>query len=264
MGVVNATPDSFSDGGRFAGTPAAVAHALSLARAGADILDLGGESTRPGAEPVSEAEELNRVMPVLAALSAISHPPLSIDTTKPGVARRAVEAGAVMWNDVSALDAPDAPDTAAALGCDIVLMHRQGDPRSMQRDPRYGDVVGEVEASLLQRAQVALDAGVCKARILIDPGIGFGKTLEHNLALLAGLERLTATGFRVLLGVSRKRFIAALDPSAQDPNDRIGGSIAAALAGARAGCAVIRVHDVRETVQALAVQGAILSATRRA
>lgn len=263
MGVVNATPDSFSDGGSFWEPMAAVTHALSLAQAGADLLDIGGESTRPGAEPVSEAEELARVIPVIETLARLNCPPISIDTMKPAVARRAMAAGAVMWNDVSALEAPDGADTAAALACEIVLMHKKGDPRSMQRDPRYEDVMGEVEAHLLMRAEAAMTAGVARERILLDPGIGFGKTQEHNLVLIAGLDRLVATGFRIVLGVSRKRFIAGIDPSARAPDDRLGGSIAAALAGARAGCAIVRVHDVRETVQALQVQCAIAAMVRK-
>lgn len=260
MGVVNVTPDSFSDGGRLASDEAALAHALALDAAGADILDIGGESTRPGAEPVSAAEEIGRTLPLLVALRPLTRRRLSIDTCKPEVAQAAVEAGADIWNDVTALGAPGAPGLAARLGCQVVLMHMQGEPRTMQAAPRYDDVLAEVCTFLRERAEVALSAGVARDRIWLDPGIGFGKTLEHNLALLAGLPTLVALGFPVLLGASRKRFIAALDPGGQDPGERLGGSLAAALAGARAGVAAVRVHDVAQTVQALEVQAAILAA----
>ncbi len=258
MGVVNVTPDSFSDGGRFLGHDAALAHARKLIADGADILDIGGESTRPGAEPVSEADEIARTVPLIAAIRMESGVAISIDTMKPAVARAAVAAGATIWNDVAALRfSPDAPSVAAELGCEVVLMHMLGEPRTMQDDPRYNDVVAEVEAFLLSRAAVAEAAGVAREKIWLDPGIGFGKTVDHNLALLAALPRLCGHGYRVLLGASRKRFIAALDPMANDAGDRLGGSLAAHLTGARAGVASVRVHDVRETVQALAVQAAI-------
>mgnify|MGYP001214811883 CR=1 FL=1 len=258
MGVVNATPDSFSDGGRFLEPEAALRHARRLVAEGVDILDIGGESTRPGAEPVDESEEIARTVPLTAAIRTESAIPISIDTMKPAVARAAVAAGATMWNDVSALRfSPDAPAIAAGVGCEVVLMHMLGEPRTMQQDPRYDDVVAEVEAFLLERAAVAEAAGVDRGKIWLDPGIGFGKTVEHNLALLRALPRLCGHGYRVLLGASRKRFIAALDPSATDAADRLGGSLAAHLHGARAGVAAVRVHDVRETVQALTVQAAI-------
>jgi len=258
MGVVNTTPDSFSDGGRFLEPEAALRHARTLIAQGADILDIGGESTRPGAEPVAEADEIARTVPLIAAIRAESAIPISIDTMKPAVARAAVAAGATIWNDVTALRfAADAPSVAAGLGCEVVLMHMLGEPRTMQRDPRYDDVVAEVEAFLLDRAGVAEAAGVEREKIWLDPGIGFGKTVDHNLALLAALPRLCGHGYRVLLGASRKRFIAALDPLAADAGDRLGGSLAVHLHGARAGVAAVRVHDVRETVQALAVQAAI-------
>ena len=257
MGIVNVTPDSFSDGGRFLGLDAALAHARRLIAEGADILDIGGESTRPGAAPVSGADELARVVPLITAIRAESAIPISVDTLKPAVARAAVAAGATLWNDVSALRGPDAPAVAADLDCAVVLMHMLGEPGTMQDAPRYDDVVAEVEAFLLARAEVALAAGVAREKIWLDPGIGFGKTLEHNLALLRALPRFVALGFPVLLGASRKRFIAAIDPTATDAANRLGGSLAVALEGARAGVAAVRVHDVRETVQALAVQGAI-------
>ncbi|WP_158917790.1 dihydropteroate synthase [Caulobacter sp. S45] len=261
MGVLNVTPDSFSDGGRFAERDTALAQALALVAAGADMLDIGGESTRPGAAPTAEAVELARVLPVITAIRAVSDVPLSIDTRKPAVARAAVAAGAVMWNDISALTgAPDSLATAAELNTPVVLMHMQGDPRTMQDNPRYADPVGEVLAYLSARAEAAMAAGVRREDIWFDPGIGFGKRLQHNLALLANLDRLAASGFPVLLGVSRKRTVLHIDSTAIDPNDRIGGSLAMALQGAASGVTALRVHDVRQTVQALAVQAAIAAA----
>jgi dihydropteroate synthase len=257
MGVVNVTPDSFSDGGQLASLESALAHALALDADGADILDIGGESTRPGAEPVSVAEEIERTLPLLNALRPRTTRRLSIDTCKPEVAEAAVRAGADIWNDVTALGTPGAADLAAELGCGVVLMHMQGEPRTMQAAPHYDDVLAEVCAFLEARAEAALSAGVARERIWLDPGIGFGKTLEHNLALLSGLPALVALGFPVLLGASRKRFIAAIGPGGEDPGDRLGGSLAAALAGAQAGVAAVRVHDVAQTVQALEVQAAI-------
>ena len=261
MGIVNVTPDSFSDGGRFLDAAAALDHARRLVAEGADMLDVGGESTRPGADPVPAAEEIARVVPLIRALRAESAIPISVDTMKPEVARAAVAAGATMWNDVTALrHAPESLDVAAELGCEVVLMHMQGEPRTMQAEPRYGDVVAEVAAFLAGRAEAATAAGVARERIWLDPGIGFGKhMIRHNLPLLAELDRIAALGFPVLLGVSRKRFIGALDDDA--PADlRLGGSIAAALAGVAAGAAAVRVHDVRETVQALRVWRAIQAA----
>lgn len=260
MGVVNVTPDSFSDGGRPQGVEGAVAHALALDRAGADILDIGGESTRPGAAPVSVESELGRVLPVLHNLRPLTRRRISVDTCKPEVARAAVQAGADIWNDVTALAAPGAADLAAELGCEVVLMHMQGEPRTMQAAPRYDDVLAEVCAFLGARAGAALAAGIARERIWLDPGIGFGKTVDHNLTLLAGLERIVALGFPVLLGASRKRFIAAVGAGGELASDRLGGSLAAALAGAGAAVAAVRVHDVAETVQALDVQAAIRAA----
>jgi dihydropteroate synthase len=263
MGVLNATPDSFSDGGRFRDLDAALAQAGRLIAAGADCLDIGGESTRPGALPVDEGEELDRVIPLIEALRGQTAAAISIDTRKPAVARAAVAAGASIWNDVAALTfAEDGPETAAALGCEVVLMHMRGEPETMQRSPQYVDVVAEVASFLAARAETAISAGVARERIWLDPGIGFGKTLGHNLALIAGLDRLVALGFPVLLGASRKGLIRAIDRGAADPLDRLGGSLAIALAGARAGCAMLRVHDVRETVQALKVARAIEAARR--
>lgn len=258
MGIVNVTPDSFSDGGRFLDPSAALAQALRLVADGADILDIGGESTRPGATPVPAAEEIARVVPLIQAIRAHSDVTISIDTMKPAVARAAVAAGASLWNDVAALRfAPEAPETAADLGCEVVLMHMLGQPGTMQHDPRYDDVVAEVEAFLLARALTAMAAGVEREKIWLDPGIGFGKTPAHNLALLAALPRFVALGYPILLGASRKRFIAALDPPGAEPDARLGGSLAAHLHGAAAGVAAVRVHDVRETAQALAVWEAI-------
>ena len=258
MGVVNVTPDSFSDGGRFLDREAALAHARRLVADGADILDIGGESTRPHAHPVGETEEVDRVVPLIEAIRRELPTPISIDTMKPAVARAAVAAGAGMWNDVTALThAQDSPAVAAELGCEVVLMHMQGDPRTMQDDPHYEDVVREVCSDLGSRALTVLKAGVRRENILLDPGIGFGKSLEHNVQLLNRLDRLAALGFPVVLGVSRKRFIRAVDASAVEAGDRLGGSLAAALWGASHGAAILRVHDVRETVQALKVWQAI-------
>ncbi|MDI1282612.1 dihydropteroate synthase [Brevundimonas sp.] len=259
MGIVNVTPDSFSDGGRLATVGATVAHALRLVDQGADILDIGGESTRPGAEPVNAAEEIARTVPVIEQLRAHWAGPISIDTMKPDVARAAMAVGATIWNDVSALGGPDSAAVAADLGCDLVLMHMRGEPRTMQADPRYDDVAAEVTHWLLARADAAMAAGVARERIRLDPGIGFGKTAAHNLALTAGLDRLVATGFPVLYGASRKRMIQVIDASATVTGDRLGGSLALALEAARRGAAVIRVHDVRETVQALMVQAAVMA-----
>lgn len=258
MGVLNVTPDSFSDGGRFLAPEAALAQARALIAAGAHILDIGAESTRPGAGPATAQDEIARAVPVIAAIRAESEIPISIDTMKPQVARAAVAAGATMWNDVAALThTPDAPSVAADLGCEVVLMHMQGEPRTMQADPHYADVVDEVAGYLMARVEVAVAAGVSPDRIWLDPGIGFGKRLEHNLALLRNLDRFVGLGFPVLLGVSRKSFIAALHPPARRAEDRLPASLACAIAGAQAGVAAVRVHDVAETVQALAMWDAL-------
>ena len=266
MGVLNVTPDSFSDGGRHLDPHAALTHARRLIAEGADLLDIGGESTRPGARPVAEAEEIARVVPLIRAVRAESAVPISVDTMKPAVARAAVAAGATMWNDVTALrQAPDSLAVAAELGCEVVLMHMQGEPQTMQAEPHYDDVVAEVAGFLAGRAEAAMAAGVARARIWLDPGVGFGKhMIRHNLPLLAGLERIVGLGFPVLLGVSRKSFIGALDGGGRDADERLGGSIAGALWGAAAGVAAVRVHDVRETVQSLRVWDAIAQAGARA
>jgi len=261
MGIVNVTPDSFSDGGRLATADAAVAHALRMVEQGADVLDIGGESTRPGAEPVNVAEEIARTLPVIEGIRARWPGPISIDTLKPEVARAAVAAGATMWNDVSALGfSPDSLETAARLGCDVVLMHMKGEPRTMQAAPAYDDVVAEVVGSLAGRAEAALRSGVAREQIWLDPGIGFGKTVAHNLTLTARLAELVALGFPVLYAASRKRTILGVDETAVGPEDRLGGSLALALEGARRGAKMVRVHDVRETVQALKLQAAVNSA----
>lgn len=261
MGILNATPDSFSDGGRYLGFEAALAQARRLIAEGADILDIGAESTRPGAQPVPADVEIERLVPLIEAIRAESSIRVSVDTMKPQVARAAIAVGASMWNDVTALrHAPDSAAVAAELGCDVVLMHMQGEPGTMQAVPHYEDVVAEVADFLQERAELAIWAGVARDHIWLDPGIGFGKhPTRHNLPLLAGLDRIVALGFPVLLGASRKRFIGALDGGAE-PDARLGGSIAAALSGAAAGVAAVRVHDVRETVQALKIQAAIRSA----
>lgn len=266
MGVVNVTPDSFYDGGRHLDPHAALAHARRLIAEGADRLDIGGESTRPGARPVSEAEEVARVVPLIRSIHAESAIPISVDTVKPAVAREAIAAGATMWNDVTALrHAPDSLSAAAELGCEVVLMHMLGEPQTMQAEPRYDDVVAEVADFLAERAEVAMAAGVARERIWLDPGVGFGKhMIRHNLPLLGGLERIVGLGFPVLLGVSRKSFIGALDGGGRDADQRLGGSIAGALWGAAAGVAAVRVHDVRETVQALRIWEAIAQAGARA
>lgn len=251
MGVLNMTPDSFSDGGL--NDMAAAPRALAMLEAGADIIDVGGESTRPGAAPVDEREEVARVVPVIAALRASTKAPISIDTMKPSVARAAINAGATMWNDVNALRSPGALETAASLHRPVVIMHMQGEPRTMQNQPHYVDVVAEVIAFLQARIREAETRGV--EDIWVDPGIGFGKTLEHNLDLLRSVKRIgEETRKPVLIGASRKRFIQAIDERAQDAGrDRLGGSIAAALIAAHGNAAMVRVHDVAETVQALKV-----------
>ena len=246
MGIVNVTPDSFSDGGQFATTEAAIAHALRLADEGADLLDIGGESTRPGAEPVPPGEELRRVLPVIEALAGRTECLISVDTTKAEVARQAIAAGAHVVNDVSAMTAdPDMLEVAAKAGVGVVLMHRQGTPETMQDNPSYGDVVREVCGFLAQRAAAAMQGGVHRSSIVIDPGIGFGKTTEHNLALLRSIPSLRAIGFPVLIGASRKRMIGELLDRQVDA--RLAGSLALHTFTLLQGAAVIRAHDVKET-----------------
>ena len=256
MGIVNVTPDSLSDGGAHATTDAAVAHALALAAEGADILDIGGESTRPGAQEVPLEEELRRVIPVIERLSGETALPISIDTSKPEVMRAAVAAGAGMINDVCALRRDGALDAAATLGVPVVLMHMLGEPRSMQDDPRYDDVVAEVHRFLAERIFAAELAGIPKKNLVADPGFGFGKTTAHNLELLARLERFAELGVPVLAGLSRKRSIGELT-GRQAPAERAAGSVAAHLLAAQRGARIVRVHDVAATVDALKVWEAV-------
>jgi len=254
MGILNVTPDSFSDGGAYLDRERALDCARQMLADGADLIDVGGESTRPSAAPVDEADELERVLPVVATLAA-EGALVSVDTMKPGVMRRAVAAGAVMINDVRALREPGAMDAAAASGAAVCLMHMQGEPRTMQQAPRYADVLAEVAAFLLERAQACERAGVARERIVVDPGFGFGKTVDHNLALLRGLRTLADAGYPVLAGLSRKSTLGAL--TGRGVGERLAASIAAALACAARGASILRVHDVRETVDALEVWTAV-------
>ncbi len=256
MGIVNITPDSFSDGGKHFDLEAAVAHGLALAGQGADILDIGGESTRPGSDEVPVEEELRRTVPVIERLAQETGLPISIDTSKPEVMRAAVQAGAGMINDVYGLRREGALDAAAELGVPVVLMHMLGEPRSMQESPQYDDVVGEVHRFLAERIFAAEMAGIDKRRIVADPGFGFGKTTAHNLALLAQLGRFTELGVPVLAGLSRKRSIGEI--TGRDvPAERVAGSVAAHLVAAQRGAKILRVHDVADTVDALRVWAAI-------
>jgi dihydropteroate synthase len=257
MGVVNVTPDSFSDGGRYDTTDAAIEHALQLEAEGSDLLDIGGESTRPGADPVHLEEECRRVLPVIAALARRSRARLSVDTRKAEVMRRAAGEGAHIINDVSALTHdPRSLSTAAELGLPVILMHALGDPRTMQDKPAYNDVVLDVYDMLEARIEACERAGIARARLVVDPGIGFGKTLAHNLALLGSLSVFHGLGCGVMLGASRKSFIGKL--TGAEAGDRLPGSLAAALLGAAQGVQILRVHDVAATRQALAVwEGAL-------
>lgn len=256
MGVVNVTPDSFSDGGHYLQLDAAVDHARRLIDEGADLLDIGGESTRPGAAAVSLDEERRRVLPVLQALASAGVP-LSVDTQKPELMREAIAAGAAMINDVNGFEAADALAAVSAGNSAICIMHKQGSPQTMQQAPRYGDVVSEVNGYLQTRIAAAEAAGVARQRIVIDPGFGFGKTLGHNLALLRDLGRVAAAGVPVLAGLSRKSMIGAL--TGREVGDRVFGSVAAALIAAQRGAAILRVHDVAATRDALAVWKAVES-----
>jgi dihydropteroate synthase len=246
MGVVNVTPDSFSDGGRFLDASAAVAHARRLAGEGADILDIGGESTRPGAAPVSEEEELQRILPVLRALGDL---PVSIDTRRPSVMRAALEMGASMINDVDALSAPGALEAVAGSDCGVCLMHKKGEPATMQRDPHYEDVVREVGDFLDRRIGAAMAAGIAPERVVVDPGFGFGKTASHNLALLKHLRELSQ--FPLLVGLSRKSTVGKI--TGRPVGERLAGSLAMALLALQNGAAILRVHDVKETKDVVAV-----------
>ncbi len=256
LGIVNVTPDSFSDGGDHATLDEAVAHGLRLAEEGADALDVGGQSTRPGADEISVEEELRRVIPVIEQLAKRSSLPISIDTSRAEVMRAAVAAGAGMINDVYALRHEGSLDAAAALGVPVILMHMQGEPRSMQEAPDYDDVVGEVHRFLAERIFAAEMVGISKKNIVVDPGFGFGKTIAHNLTLLAQLERFTELGVPVLAGLSRKKTIGDLT-GRSDPRERVHGSVAAALIAAQRGAKLLRVHDVAATVDALKVWNAV-------
>jgi dihydropteroate synthase len=250
MGILNVTPNSFSDGGRYFNAARALEHARRMMDDGADLIDIGGESTRPGALPVDEAEELRRVIPLVSALAGQGIP-VSVDTRKPTVMRAALDAGAAMINDVCGLAAPGAIEAVAASDAGVCLMHMQGEPRTMQVAPAYDDVVAEVRGFLVARAAACESAGVSRERIVLDPGFGFGKTLAHNLALLAGLPALAATGYPVLAGLSRKASLGEI--TGRPVDERLAASIAASLAAVARGASLLRVHDVRETRDALVV-----------
>jgi dihydropteroate synthase len=257
MGVLNVTPDSFSDGGMFVDRERALGQARRMVADGADIIDIGGESTRPGAAPVPLEVELDRVVPLVETL-AKEGLRISVDTHKPDVMRASLAAGAVMINDVRALQAPDAMATVAASGAAVCLMHMQGEPRTMQAQPHYGDVVNEVRDFLVDRAHLCEAAGIGRDRIVIDPGFGFGKSQAHNLELMRALGTLAATGYPVLAGLSRKSMLGGI--AGREVNERAAASVAAALAAVARGAAIVRVHDVRETVDALKVWHAIETA----
>ena len=255
MGILNVTPDSFSDGGRFVGRDVALRRAEALASDGAAIIDVGGESTRPGAAAVSEQEELDRVIPVIAAVAAAVDVPLSIDTSKPVVMREAIRAGAAMINDIRALKEEGALQAAVELQCPVCLMHMQGQPRTMQRQPVYGDVVREVADFLEERVRACVVAGLPADRIIVDPGFGFGKTPRHNIELLSNLRQLRSLGQPILVGLSRKATLGEL--TGRDVGERMPASIAAAVLAVVAGATIIRAHDVKETVDALRVTAAV-------
>jgi len=250
MGVVNVTPDSFSDGGKFFDPQAAVAHARRLLDEGADILDIGGESSRPGALPVSVPEELDRILPVLEALKGIEKP-ISVDTRRPEVMQAALRAGASMINDIEALTAPGALETVAKTQCAVCLMHMKGQPASMQQDPHYDDVVGEVAGFLKSRVDAAVQAGIAPERIVVDPGFGFGKTAAHNMELLRRLKEFSALNLPVLAGWSRKSTLGKL--TGRPADERLAASLAAALLALQGGATILRVHDVKETRDVIAV-----------
>jgi dihydropteroate synthase len=256
MGVLNRTPDSFSDGGRFAGFDAALIQARKMLTEGADIVDVGGESTRPGAAEVSVEEELSRVIPLIERLAGDLGALISVDTSKPEVMRAAVAAGAAMINDVYALRRPQALETAATSGAALCLMHMQGEPRTMQKEPRYGDVTEEVKEFLQDREQAVLAAGISPDRIVLDPGFGFGKNLEHNLTLLRRLPELAALGYPLLVGLSRKSMIGTL-LGGKPADERVQGSVAAAVIAVQNGASIVRVHDVAPTVEALKIAMAL-------
>jgi len=254
MGTLNVTPDSFSDGGRYNNRTAAIGHALRMEAEGADLIDIGGESTRPGAAPVEAEEEIRRVLPVIEGIRKASDIPLSIDTYKEATARAALDAGADIINDISALRFdPYMADLLAEKKVPVILMHMKGTPRDMQKDPHYDDCLAEIEAFFEERLAYTTGHGVESSAIILDPGIGFGKRLEDNLAILGGLRRFRRFGRALLIGVSRKRFIEALHPAGKRADQRLGGSIAAAVAAVLNGADMVRVHDVDPTVEALRV-----------
>ncbi|TMH67781.1 MAG: dihydropteroate synthase [Betaproteobacteria bacterium] len=255
MGVVNITPDSFSDGGRFLEPHAAVDHARKLAEEGADLIDIGGESTRPGAAAVSEAEELRRILPVLQRLTDL---PVSVDTRRPAVMRAALEAGASMINDVQALQAPGAVEAVRDSNCAVCLMHMKGEPATMQREPHYDDVVAEVKEFLQLRLRAAEGAGIARERLVVDPGFGFGKTAAHNLTLLARLAEFQGLGVPLLAGLSRKSTLGKV--TGRPAAERLAGSLAMALLALQGGATILRVHDVRETRDVIAVWEAVRTA----
>jgi len=256
MGILNVTPDSFSDGGRYVDRKRALAHARQMRADGADLIDIGGESSRPGATPVAESEELDRVLPLVEALAA-ENIALAVDTRKPAVMRAAAAAGAAMINDIGALSAPGAIEACAQSGVGVCLMHMQREPMTMQAAPVYADVVADVRAFLVARAEACVAAGIARECIAIDPGFGFGKTLAHNLELLRSIGTFVATGFPVVAGLSRKSSLGAITGRSVD--ERMPASLAAALAAVARGVAIVRVHDVRETVDALRVWRAVES-----
>ena len=256
MGVLNVTPDSFSDGGKFLATDAAIRQAENMFEAGAAIVDVGGESTRPGAERISEDEELDRVIPVIEAISEATDIAVSVDTSKPGVMRAAVNAGASMINDVYALRQEGATDVAAELGVTVCLMHMQGEPGNMQEKPRYQDMPGDILDFLSERIAECRAAGIEDERIVIDPGFGFGKTHEHNVRLLASLERFQELGMPLLVGLSRKRTLGEL--TGKDVEERLAAGIAAAVLAVERGAHIVRTHDVAETVDALKIASAVM------
>jgi dihydropteroate synthase len=255
MGVLNVTPDSFSDGGRFLSADEAVAEGMRMAAAGAALIDVGGESTRPGAEPVSAEEELRRVLPVIERLRAALNVVISVDTSKPEVMTAAAASGAGLINDVRALSAPGAMAAAVVSGCALCLMHMQGEPRTMQLAPHYADVVSEVRTFLAARVLACRSAGIAADRLLVDPGFGFGKNLEHNLTLLRHLSQLASDGVPVLVGLSRKSMLGTL--TQRPPAERVYGSVALAVIAALGGARIIRAHDVAATVDALRVVTAV-------
>jgi dihydropteroate synthase len=257
MGILNVTPDSFSDGGQFLDADRAIEHGLAMAAQGAAILDVGGESTRPGSQPVPPAEQIRRVVPIIGALAEKIDIPISIDTHNVEVARAAFRAGASILNDITALSDQRLGELAAQQQVPVILMHMQGTPATMQAEPHYEDVVAEVRGFLLARCERARSFGIPKERLFIDPGIGFGKTLEHNLLLLRHLDRLVATGYRVLVGPSRKAFLGKLTGK-ENPADRLFGTAAAVALCAAAGVSVVRVHDVSEMLDVVKVANTIM------